>query len=450
MEQQSRKTRITSSTVRSLRPSEGAQVIRDTMLKGFQIRILPSGNAVYWAEARFGGGKGRNMKYKVGQVDEVGLAEARERARVALDKIRRGIDPQQEKKMKAHEGKTLRQLIEDFYSVKTLKPSTKTLYGYHTKEFKDWMDKRAVDITDYEISDWYVRGKHKPDQTDGAFRFLRTLMKFAVGRRIIKENPCQMVTNTGMRYKKKHRTGHIENNNLGKFFKSFVEYKYVKDSEIVARDALLLIVTTGLRSAEARTLRWENVDFKRGKFVIPDTKNGLDHTVPMTPLTWSLLKYRERQGEGSEYVFRIKKSSKTKSGHVTNIQKTLANICKQAGIQVVCVHDLRRTFATVLNSIDVGFLDLKKLMNHKTKDISAHYTQPDIDKLRKILMRVVDYYDKSFPSMAADSGFTMYNGGALNHKIYGQGELNIRLLSQMESESQAMQVDDEPEYPWGN
>lgn len=435
MEQQSRKTHITAATIRSLRPSEGVQVIRDTSLKGFQIRVLPSGNAVFWAEARFGGGKGRNMKFKIGGVD-MPLPDARERARVALDKIRSGIDPLQEKQMQAHEGKTLRQLIKDFYEVRVLKPSTKAIYGYHEKEFKGWINKRVADITDYEIGDWYARGKHKQYMTDGAFRFLHTLMKFAIARRIIQDNPCLMVTHTGQRFKRKRRTGHIESHNLGKFFKALIEYKYVKDSEMVARDVILLIITTGLRSEEARALIWKNVDLKKEKraFIIPDTKNGLDHTVSLTPLSYSMFLYRKEHGEGSEYVFRIKESSKAKSGYVTNIKKTLGNICKLAEIPVVTVHDLRRTFATALNLIGVGLIDGHKLMNHKSKDMTVQYTQAEVEHLRDIYMRVVDFYDLKIeyhekfkvtgddPDVAPlwTSGYAI---GTLNHVLYDRGSI---------------------------
>ena len=421
------------------------------MLRGFQIRVQPSGNAVYWAEARFGGGLGGNKKCQVGRVDEVDLTEARERARGALDKIRNGIDPLAEKRAQAHEGKTLRQLIADYYACRDLKPRTRKHYEYlATNYFKGWMDKRVADITLHEVRDWYLRIKGKPGDANGASRLLSSLMIYAISQEIITRNPCLVLSAGRMRHSLRARERHIESDDLGNFFKAMVDFNYVKDSEVVARDVILLIITTGLRSAEARTLKWEDVDFKRGKIIIPDTKNGLNHTVPMTPLTWSMLKYRKEHSEGSVYVFRIKGSSNTKSGCVTSFQKTLANICKRAGITAVSAHDLRRTFSTVLNLLGVGFLDHKKLMNHKSKDITSHYAQPDIKNLRGHLERVVDYYDKTFPSMAADSGFTMYNSGALQYKLYGQGEFIPVELSQMEAEDQARQIEEEPEYPWGN
>jgi len=197
---------------------------------------------------------------------------------------------------------------------------------------------------------------------------------------------------------------------------------------------ILLIITTGLRSEEARALKWENVDLRKERlaFIIPDTKNGLDHTVSITPLSYSMLLYRKEHGEGSEYVFRIKESSKAKSGYVTNIKKTLGNICRLAEIPVVTVHDLRRTFATVLNLVGVGLIDGHKLMNHKSKDMTVQYTQAEVEHLRDIYMRVVDFYDLKIDYFkrvrvtgddpdGVPSWTSGYAIGTLNHVLYGRG-----------------------------
>ncbi|MBI3441070.1 MAG: integrase arm-type DNA-binding domain-containing protein [Proteobacteria bacterium] len=297
IESRSRKTNITQSTIAGiprLRTDGCVWVIRDTALIGFQIRVLPTGKAVYWIEARFGGGQGKNKKFQIGTVQDIPLvADARARARVARDKIRSGIDPLAEKRAQAHEGKSLRQLVDDYYACRDLKPRTKKHYEYlRGHYFKGWLDKRVADITLHEVRDWYLRIRGKPGDANGASRFLSSLMIYAISQEIIARNPCDVLTAGRMRRSLKARERHIESDDLGAFFKVIIDFKHVKDSEVVARDVILLIITTGLRSEEARALKWEDVDFRRGKIVIPDTKNNLPHTVPMTPLTYSMLLYR--------------------------------------------------------------------------------------------------------------------------------------------------------------
>ena len=423
-----RETRITTATINSIRPCPAVYVIRDTAQVGFHIIVLPSGQASYYVGARLGG-TGNIKKFRIGGVKDIELEDARERAKEVLDRIRSGIDPLLEKRMQLHEGKTLKLLIEDYFNLRDLKPRTKEQYLYIADRlFTSWLNKRAVDITRHEIQDWYAKGNKHPAQTDKAYRFLNSLMTFAMGREIIKENPCKLVTNAKMRYRIKSRTDHIEvNYDLPKFLKVFIGFKFLRDSQMVARDAMLLILTTGLRLNEAASLQWKQIDFDRKIFTILDTKNRRDHIVPLTPLTYSLLRYRQEHGNKSAYVFRIKGESA--SGYLTSFQKTLTNICNEAGVPEVSAHDLRRTFATVLNSVGVGYVDMKHLMNHKSKDITAHYSQPDIEKLRNILYQVVDFYDNKipFPEMKKQ-GYSPFSSGVLQYMIYKKGDVSFEPL----------------------
>ncbi len=425
-----RKTMITNATLRSLKAGDSSWFVRDAVQTGFQIKVSPSGKAVYQVEARLGG-TGRVKKYKLGNVQDMELPEARKRAATALNKIRQGIDPLQEKRANLHKGITLKELTELYYQARDLKQRTLRDYKYlATNRFTNWLETRVSDITKHEILDWYMQEKKKrPTQAEHAYRFLNALMVFAKGMEIIKENPCHLVTDTKVRYSIKTKQSHIEvNRDIARFLSAFIGYKFVRDSEKVARDLILLILTTGLRSLEARSMEWKNVNFERRIFTIPDTKNKRPHAVPMTPLTYSLFRYREEHSDGSKYVFRIRGNSK--SGYMTDIQKTLTNICNAAGIDVVTPHDLRRTFATVLNSLGVGYADVKHLMNHKAKDITAGvYIQPDIENMRRILWKVVDFYDRKIPyfpqgmMMGENMVASQFTSGVLRFSIYGRGEV---------------------------
>jgi len=208
---------------------------------------------------------------------------------------------------------------------------------------------------------------------------------------------------------------------LEKFLTAFVRYDYARDSQMVARDVIVLILSTGLRKNEAQKLMWKDVDFKRKTINIPNTKNGRDHLLPMTQLTYSMLKYRQENAEKSKYVFRLKGDNE--SPHITDFRKTLKNVCISSKIPIVSPHDLRRTFATVLNSLDVGFADTKHLMNHTSKDVTVGvYIQPDIEKLRKILSVVVDFYDHKIP-VFNERGCLPYSSNAIRYILYGKGDL---------------------------
>ena len=64
---------------------------------------------------------------------------------------------------------------------------------------------------------------------------------------------------------------------------------------------------------------------------------------------------------------------------------------KASGISFT-VHDLRRTFITIAEGLDVSAYALKRLMNHKMSgDITASYIVTDVERLRKPMQQITDY-----------------------------------------------------------
>ena len=56
------------------------------------------------------------------------------------------------------------------------------------------------------------------------------------------------------------------------------------------------------------------------------------------------------------------------------------------------VHDLRRTFITIAESLDISAYSLKRLLNHKmTNDVTAGYIITDVERLRAPMQKITDY-----------------------------------------------------------
>ena len=414
--------RITETTLKTLKAKREPWVIRDTEQRGFQVKVLPSGLATFQVEARMGG-KGKVKKFKIGNVSDMPLKQAREKAKEQLNLIRSGTDPQTVKKQQMYEGMTLGELLEAYLGRPNHNLKERTVKDYRAffkKQFKQWHKKRVVDITKYEILDWYTKGKQTPTFTHNAFRALNALMNYAIGLEVIEVNPCEFVTKNKVRYRVPKRTGHIEANyDLPKFLKAFIEYDYPKDSQKVARDMIILMLMTGLRFGEASSIKSDYVDLEKKILRIPDTKNRQDHYVPLVPLTFTMLRYRLENDmeKNSPYIFRIK-GGITKSPHVTDIRKTLHGICDNAGIKRISSHDLRRTFASTLNNIGVGYADMQALMNHKSKHITAIYIQDNIENLRQHMVKVVEYYDLKI-RFDTEGNWSKVAKGAIQANLYG-------------------------------
>ena len=71
-------------------------------------------------------------------------------------------------------------------------------------------------------------------------------------------------------------------------------------------------------------------------------------------------------------------------------------ITAQTGITFM-LHDLRRTFITIAESLDIPAYALKRLLNHKfSNDVTAGYIVPTTERLREPMQRISNYIQGHF------------------------------------------------------
>ena len=147
-----------------------------------------------------------------------------------------------------------------------------------------------------------------------------------------------------------------------------------------------MILLTGLRRQEAATLKWDQVDLIGKILTVLDTKNRDPHTLPLSNFLHELLMLR-KQNQTNEYVF----PGTGAAGHIIEPRKQMAKVTQLSDIQFT-VHDLRRTFITIAESLDIPAYALKRLLNHKmNNDVTAGYIVADVERLRKPMQLITDY-----------------------------------------------------------
>ena len=122
---------------------------------------------------------------------------------------------------------------------------------------------------------------------------------------------------------------------------------------------------------------WENVDLARGTLCAVDTKNRLDHLLPMGRHLWTLLRERRQQSD-SEWVF----ADPLTGNRITDPPRQIVNVVAKSGVPF-SPHDLRRTFASVVSRLGdrLSYYTTKRLLNHRTNDVTQGYVQFDIEQL---------------------------------------------------------------------
>jgi integrase len=72
-------------------------------------------------------------------------------------------------------------------------------------------------------------------------------------------------------------------------------------------------------------------------------------------------------------------------------KKSKAKVIESTGISF-SLHDLRRTFTTIAESLDIPAYGLKRLLNHSDgSDVTAGYIVANVERLREPMQKIADY-----------------------------------------------------------
>ena len=138
------------------------------------------------------------------------------------------------------------------------------------------------------------------------------------------------------------------------------------------------LLLTGARRNELAPLTWADVDFRWRSMRIHD-KVEAERTIPLPPYLAALFYAMPRR---NEYVFSSpRKSSKT--GYVSEPRYAHNRACTAAGIEVLTIHGLRRSFGTLSEWVECPVGVVAQLMGHKPSAIAEkHYRRRPLDLLR--------------------------------------------------------------------
>ena len=130
--------------------------------------------------------------------------------------------------------------------------------------------------------------------------------------------------------------------------------------------AIRFAALTGLRIGEVLAVRWEHVDFEAGRLLLPETKTGRRrHDLPTPAL--AVLANLPRVGDWA-----FTNNGKAPATY-KYVRAQFAAAAKEAGLEDVRLHDLRRTVMTNAAMAGVGTHVLRDLLGHKSTAMADRY-----------------------------------------------------------------------------
>ena len=363
----------------------------DDALPGFGLRIGSGGTKTFILDTRI---KGRTKRITIGKYGIFTPEQARQHARELSVDIARGKNPIQERKTNKIKHISLDEVFEDYLITrKTLRPATVHDYRRCIQgALKEWCH-LPLDLINKDMVEKKHRalGNKSEARANDTMRVLRAVFNHAMAKYeddnhqpIFNINPVDRLKHVRAWYPKKRRQTIISIAELKPWYDA--TFKLTSD---VTRDYFHFLLLTGLRRTEAATIKWEHIDRLNKTVTLPKTKNGCVHILPLTQPLLHILDNREHV-RINEYVF----GRDTHRGHLHDPTTATLRMEDFCGVKF-SLHDLRRTFITIAESLDIPAYALKRLLNHKNpNDVTEGYIVPNIERLRKPMQLISDYIMK--------------------------------------------------------
>ncbi|SMX25039.1 tyrosine-type recombinase/integrase [Boseongicola aestuarii] len=352
----------------------GQKLYRDTAMRGLGVRV-GANSKVFFVEGQV---SGRTRRVTIGRADVLNVEEARRRALTVLSEMAGGVDPNQEKRRVAHEAISLGHAFDRFFETRsTMAASSVDRYRRSCNLYlRDWKRSPITSITRQMILKRHQRiaKDHGQVTANTVMRHLRSVYNVtAAAFDEFPPNPVAILTQARAWFPERRRRGAVAVHDLPAWWEAVMTEPHY------SRDFLLLAVFTGMRRSEIASLRWDYINLAEGTLHIPKTKNGDPLDLPLAAFIVDLLKARRAWTGASPWVF----PSNGKTGHIVETKKFTARVAARSGVQFT-LHDLRRTFITIAESLDIPHYALKRLLNHRLSgDVTAGYIVSQPERLRR-------------------------------------------------------------------
>lgn len=374
----------------------------DKALPGLGIRVAPSSRKVFVLSYR---ASGRKRLLTIGRYGPLTLDQARTLARQRLGEVAKGQDPVDERKLK-RAGETISDLCEAYITRHaSLKRSMRDDLRRIERQIKaSWGNRKADSIARADVAALHNKiGQEAPYEANRTVALLSKMFELARRWGFVPENAANPARGID-KFKEQRRDRWVKPEELPRLAAAIAQEK-----NLYVRAAIWLYLLTGVRKTELLKAKWEDVDLTRCELRLPETKAGRVHYVPLSPPAISLLERMPRE-EGNPYLL---PSTKKLGHHLVNIEKPWQRVRKNAGVDDVRLHDLRRTVGSWLAEQGNSLPLIGRVLGHTNASTTQIYARLGDDPARKALNqhaeKITAVAGEWFPSVTASAALPVPN-----------------------------------------
>jgi integrase len=357
--------RLTKLVVDGLKPEAKDFIIWDRDLKGFAVKVTPTGKKVYFVFYRTASGKQR--KPAIGLHGKVTTEEARQIARkwIAAAITGHDISAERQDARAAILVRDLAQKYLDDYAACFKKPSS-------AKSDKSNLDnhvlpligtKKVSEVTRADIESVKTAIKEGKNSANRTVSLLSKMMGCAVDWGMRPDNPALRIK----KYPERRKDRFLDTEEIRRLLAALDQASLRGVETIHTIACLRLLLLTGLRLGEIRDMHWKDVDLARGTLRLRDSKTGA-RTVPLNDQAIAVLQKHSTTKSDQFVIQSATGVGRPALGKPWQRIRKLADIDDSANI-----HCLRHTFASWAVMGGLSLAQTGALLGHKSTQTTLRY-----------------------------------------------------------------------------
>ncbi|MBD2782735.1 tyrosine-type recombinase/integrase [Xenorhabdus szentirmaii] len=338
------------------------------------IRVTKAGSITWIYKYRLGGRESEAKLLTLGKYPDLSLAKAREMRDQCRTWLAEGKDPQRKTKLDREstlKPVTVKEAIE--YWLNEYVDENLVLSERYRERFEKHLFPHIGEIalsdcdTHYWLRCFSLVKKTAPSIAGALLQMSQQALKFCRVRRFAVSHVLEGITKQDIEVKQNKRKRVLTEKELSDFLKSINGNYYIP----YYQNIFYLLIVFGARTVEIRMSKMDEWDLEQKLWTVPECNSKTREKIirPIPDAIFEKIKMLKHQNRYSEYLLGELKDYTTVSMAGCRVWERLKHNEKWV------LHDLRRTFATMLSDMGIAPHIVELLLGHTLGGILAVYNR---------------------------------------------------------------------------